>query len=289
MESDHYFTPYPINRLNNTLQIDEYAIKLDFVRKVFPGICIVGDFLSLMAEEKAILIKEFNKSMKTEQTLAEIIQEKIESDALAGRTVPEILSARTFKNDEEAPELIPHLIADNGVNIVMYGELVPISLIKEMYPNVDQTSVSVNLSKEQETRVWEAFNKRWAEETVKISGLGKTKFKADSQAERKPKKENVKQSIEDILAEREKTHGKYSDHAYVTQQIKISMKDSVNWSRLSYTQTETLDMIAHKIGRILSGNPNERDHWDDIAGYATLVSKEIDKWKAIQAQAQGEY
>ncbi len=36
-------------------------------------------------------------------------------------------------------------------------------------------------------------------------------------------------------------------------------------------------MIAHKIGRIVSGNPNVQDHWDDIAGYAKLASNEIAK------------
>jgi hypothetical protein len=30
--------------------------------------------------------------------------------------------------------------------------------------------------------------------------------------------------------------------------------------------------VAHKIGRILAGNPSFRDHWADIAGYAKLVA-----------------
>ena len=34
-------------------------------------------------------------------------------------------------------------------------------------------------------------------------------------------------------------------------------------------------MIACKIARILSGDPNWRDHWDDIAGYATLVAERL--------------
>jgi hypothetical protein len=32
---------------------------------------------------------------------------------------------------------------------------------------------------------------------------------------------------------------------------------------------------AHKIGRILAGNPDHKDHWDDIAGYTTLVAREL--------------
>ena len=35
--------------------------------------------------------------------------------------------------------------------------------------------------------------------------------------------------------------------------------------KLNDAQTEALDMIFHKIGRILAGDPNFRDHWQDIA------------------------
>ena len=34
-------------------------------------------------------------------------------------------------------------------------------------------------------------------------------------------------------------------------------------------------MFAHKIGRILVGDPNHRDHWDDISGYAVLVADRL--------------
>jgi hypothetical protein len=47
------------------------------------------------------------------------------------------------------------------------------------------------------------------------------------------------------------------------------------WSRLDHSQAEALDMIAHKIGRILAGDPNHADHWDDIAGYARLVARRV--------------
>lgn len=34
-------------------------------------------------------------------------------------------------------------------------------------------------------------------------------------------------------------------------------------------------MIAHKIARILNGDPDYDDSWVDIAGYATLVVKKL--------------
>ena len=82
-------------------------------------------------------------------------------------------------------------------------------------------------------------------------------------------------TIEKILAEREKTHGDFRTHAAITDAIKYHMHNSSKWSYLSPTQREALDMTAHKIGRILAGDPNLKDHWDDIAGYTTLVAREL--------------
>jgi hypothetical protein len=47
------------------------------------------------------------------------------------------------------------------------------------------------------------------------------------------------------------------------------------WDRLNDVQREAVEMILHKVGRIISGDPNVHDHWDDIAGYAKLVSERI--------------
>lgn len=77
----------------------------------------------------------------------------------------------------------------------------------------------------------------------------------------------------DILAERQKTHGDFSLNAKVSQAIKAAIR-SVN-PTLSDIQWEALDYTAGKIGRICSGNPNEPDHWRDIAGFATLVADRL--------------
>lgn len=83
-------------------------------------------------------------------------------------------------------------------------------------------------------------------------------------------------SIDDTLIEREKTHGSFADHAAITQAIKLVMHDPEYWSKLNDEQKEALDMIAHKIGRIMAGNPNTHDHWYDIAGYSTLVANALE-------------
>jgi hypothetical protein len=78
-----------------------------------------------------------------------------------------------------------------------------------------------------------------------------------------------------LLDERLKTHGDFTDHAQVTQSLKFGMQHSPNWDQLTPIQREALEMIQHKIGRILSGDPNHQDHWDDIVGYAKLVSDRL--------------
>ena len=82
--------------------------------------------------------------------------------------------------------------------------------------------------------------------------------------------------ITTILAERRSQYGDFSVHAVLTQRLKaVAWSDVGGYSSLTDVQREAVDMILHKIGRILAGNPNHRDHWDDIAGYAKLVSDRI--------------
>ena len=81
--------------------------------------------------------------------------------------------------------------------------------------------------------------------------------------------------IDALLRERGATHGDYAAHAEVTQRLKIMMRMQPGWLMLTAMQAEALEMIAHKIARVIVGNPNHADHWDDIAGYARLVSQRL--------------
>ena len=74
--------------------------------------------------------------------------------------------------------------------------------------------------------------------------------------------------IRSVLAARHSVHGDFTDHARITQALKALIGDKP----LTSVQREALEMIMHKIGRILAGNPNYRDHWIDICGYAQLVA-----------------
>ena len=88
-----------------------------------------------------------------------------------------------------------------------------------------------------------------------------------------PEKAGIKTpEISATLAERGARYGKFSQHAEITQSLKDVMYAKGNWGKLTPAQCEALEMIAHKIGRILNGDPNYTDSWIDIAGYAKLVA-----------------
>ena len=84
-------------------------------------------------------------------------------------------------------------------------------------------------------------------------------------------------SIDATLAERGRRYGAFPEHARITQAIKRAMQDSPNWAGLSDDKKEALEMVAHKVGRILNGDPEYRDSWRDIVGYSKLVEDEIAK------------
>ena len=84
-------------------------------------------------------------------------------------------------------------------------------------------------------------------------------------------------NINDTLHERGKRYGEFEDHADISQTLKFMMKQRDGWHRLEADQCEALEMIAHKIARILNGDPNYDDSWHDIAGYATLVAERLRK------------
>lgn len=85
----------------------------------------------------------------------------------------------------------------------------------------------------------------------------------------------TKKGIEETLAQRGAIYGDFREHARITQAIKNAMKDSPKWEELSDSQKESLEMTAHKIGRILNGDPNYKDSWTDIEGYIHLVEQHL--------------
>lgn len=53
------------------------------------------------------------------------------------------------------------------------------------------------------------------------------------------------------------------------------MQSGRSWSACTDSQKEALEMVAHKIGRIVNGDPGYLDSWHDMIGYTRLVEKEL--------------
>jgi hypothetical protein len=77
--------------------------------------------------------------------------------------------------------------------------------------------------------------------------------------------------VEKVLRERGERYGPFENHAKITQMIKDVMRNEEGWSRLTYPQREALEMVAHKIGRMLNGDPTYEDNVVDILGYSDLM------------------
>lgn len=80
---------------------------------------------------------------------------------------------------------------------------------------------------------------------------------------------------EALITERGNRYGEFKNGAAIMQQLKDVMHAAPKWDALKSSQKEALEMIQHKIGRILNGDPDYDDNWKDIAGYATLIVKEL--------------
>ncbi len=69
--------------------------------------------------------------------------------------------------------------------------------------------------------------------------------------------------MSDILEERQATHGDFGNTSAIFVRLLVATGPVKN---PDLTMAHT--MILNKLARIASGNPNEPDHWRDIAGYA---------------------
>jgi len=101
------------------------------------------------------------------------------------------------------------------------------------------------------------------------------KWIATLHVERERPQKAEEDQIEEVLAERGKRYGDFRTHAAISQRLKTAMYGAGSYE-LPPLHREALEMIAHKIARILNGDPNYKDSWVDIAGYAQLVAKELE-------------
>lgn len=83
--------------------------------------------------------------------------------------------------------------------------------------------------------------------------------------------------VDETLDERAQDYGKFKDGAELMQGIKRLLADHALQHNKTFAddQWEALEMIVHKMARIVNGNPDKVDHWVDIAGYAKLIADRL--------------
>jgi hypothetical protein len=83
--------------------------------------------------------------------------------------------------------------------------------------------------------------------------------------------------IKQTLNERGKRYGSFKGHAEVSQRLKVVVQEELETREkfLSPVQQEAVDMILHKLARIVNGDASYIDSWRDIVGYTQLVVDEL--------------
>lgn len=73
-----------------------------------------------------------------------------------------------------------------------------------------------------------------------------------------------------VLEEREKTHGNWTKQATTAKDLRTVARLPGD---IPPPISEALQMICVKLARISQGDACYVDHWEDIAGYATLAAR----------------
>lgn len=84
-------------------------------------------------------------------------------------------------------------------------------------------------------------------------------------------------TIETVLEERGKTHGDFAVVATIYDELLQPIEKSPNWNSMSSAQRLAITMILSKLARAVTGNADEVDHYRDVAGYAQLVVRDLEK------------
>lgn len=80
-----------------------------------------------------------------------------------------------------------------------------------------------------------------------------------------------------ILTDRGQKYGAYIEQAQTAQRLKRILADVVatRVTPIRSDAAESMQMICTKLSRLVHGDPEHLDSWDDIAGYARLVADRL--------------
>jgi hypothetical protein len=85
--------------------------------------------------------------------------------------------------------------------------------------------------------------------------------------------------LEETLKQRGETHGDFVIQFETAQCLKNICRAGAEYGDMPRPMKEVIDMVCHKLSRIVDGDPMFADHWHDIAGYCQLIDKGLKEGK----------
>ena len=82
------------------------------------------------------------------------------------------------------------------------------------------------------------------------------------------------------LTERGNRYGTFDSNAALSQTLKQTLHTAPNWNSLPNYMKEALEMVMHKISRLLNGDFTYTDNVIDILGYTQLMLDEMNRENA---------
>lgn len=82
--------------------------------------------------------------------------------------------------------------------------------------------------------------------------------------------------VDATLADRGQSYGEYADGTVIAMDLYERTQRTPGYANMTAGQRYAIFMFCAKMARLLNGDPNHKDSWHDIAGYATLVHDRID-------------
>lgn len=90
--------------------------------------------------------------------------------------------------------------------------------------------------------------------------------------------------IQEKLTDREARYGDFGKLAAAVQAFKNVYRAAPSWPQLTAVQREVMEMNLVKTCRILYGDPQHEDSWEDICGYAMLATEEFARARATKSK-----
>lgn len=92
--------------------------------------------------------------------------------------------------------------------------------------------------------------------------------------------------IQEKLTDREAKYGDFGKLAGAVQAFKNVYRNAPSWLLLTAVQREVMEMNLLKTCRILYGDPQHEDSWEDLCGYAMLATEEFARARAAKTKME---